>query len=346
MLSISWSSFEKLTFQRSALIFTPATLLFLAAHSDRRHEETFWRIAIGMAIFGTSLAAIGLIVYAFGKTDLSLAIQTLRIGPLKIVQVVTASEPVTRISSFCSNPNALAAWLLITIPLTLALFLGRKISALSFTILSGMQAMALLLTFSRAGIMVAAIASALLILLSAPSGFAFAKRVYLLIAISVVFGLLAYLFLFNSHSGLPDRFSISLAGRESAWSASWNYFLKHPFTGVGFGVSQETILNPIGWSATAHNCYITVLSEIGLVGFLLFIGLWLLAIVVLVQKILSCKRQGLSRECLILIAAASILIALMPYQIFETTILRSGFHMLFWIYLIALSTQSSLEVDN
>lgn len=61
-----------------------------------------------------------------------------------------------------------------------------------------------------------------------------------------------------------------LGGRGALWLASLNVFSQHSLLGVGAGTVQLLA------GALAHNTYISILAETGLVGFLLFLALlWL-----------------------------------------------------------------------
>jgi O-antigen ligase/polysaccharide polymerase Wzy-like membrane protein len=58
----------------------------------------------------------------------------------------------------------------------------------------------------------------------------------------------------------------ALGGRLGIWSESGQAFLEHPITGVGLDAHRAAV--PVG--KEAHNTYISVLTETGVVGFLLF----------------------------------------------------------------------------
>lgn len=53
-------------------------------------------------------------------------------------------------------------------------------------------------------------------------------------------------------------------GRFEAWAATWNLFLSHPILGVGFRAHEQFK----AVEASSHNGYLSLLSEIGVVGFL------------------------------------------------------------------------------
>ena len=66
-----------------------------------------------------------------------------------------------------------------------------------------------------------------------------------------------------------------LVGRSELWRATWNLFLRHPL--FGFGIGQHTIGANI--DMYAHNMYLIILSESGLVGFLVYVGASICAVV-------------------------------------------------------------------
>lgn len=87
----------------------------------------------------------------------------------------------------------------------------------------------------------------------------------------VIRGLAEFFAIQDSHRGLESGGS----GRLETWKAAWSLFLSHPILGVGFR-AHETALKI---NTSAHNGYLALLAEIGLIGFaavLLFTlkGLW------------------------------------------------------------------------
>lgn len=63
----------------------------------------------------------------------------------------------------------------------------------------------------------------------------------------------------DRHRGLESGGS----GRLETWKATWNLFLANPILGVGFR-AHETVLKV---NTSAHNGYLALLAEIGLIGF-------------------------------------------------------------------------------
>ncbi len=75
----------------------------------------------------------------------------------------------------------------------------------------------------------------------------------------VMRGLTGFFAIDDHHRGLESGGS----GRLETWKAAWNLFLSHPVLGVGFRV-HETFLK---MNTSAHNGYLALLAEIGLIGF-------------------------------------------------------------------------------
>lgn len=72
----------------------------------------------------------------------------------------------------------------------------------------------------------------------------------------------------------------ALSGRWSIWGHSTRLFLEHPLTGIGIDAHRAAVSPAIGKNTIyhtskkeAHNTYISVLTETGVIGFLLFAGL-------------------------------------------------------------------------
>src|SRR5262245_36322039 len=88
---------------------------------------------------------------------------------------------------------------------------------------------------------------------------------------AVIRGLAEFFAIDDRYRGLESGGS----GRLEAWKATWSLFLSHPVLGVGFR-AHETLLKI---NSSAHNGYLALLAEIGLIGFaaalfFTFTGLW------------------------------------------------------------------------
>jgi len=61
-----------------------------------------------------------------------------------------------------------------------------------------------------------------------------------------------------------------LAGREYIWPVAINTFLQHPLIGIGIGSFSLITENVLGYKIVAHNTWLSVAAELGLVGLIIF----------------------------------------------------------------------------
>jgi O-antigen ligase len=123
-------------------------------------------------------------------------------------------------------------------------------------------------------------------------------RQYLIILISIVLGMGVALQLpvitdfVNYRAG--STVSSGGEGRITIWLVSWNMFLHHPVTGIGWRMSEtfmslqdfDSSRQNLVWAAdygrfqprTTHNIYLQTLVELGVIGFVLFI-VWMIPLV-------------------------------------------------------------------
>lgn len=182
-----------------------------------------------------------------------------------------------RITSFLNYCNSLAGYLNLVMPYCLAIILvpvNRTLSLLARLCLIT-ASVALLLTESRGAFFAYGSILVLAILCFSRSA---KQRKNLLVAFLII--ALALLPLFSTLatrvSTLVDASSIQ---RFMFWTAAWGMFVSSPLTGVGYGRFKELYELPGLQSGIydVHNLYLQLLSETGLVGFLVF-GLLVLAI--------------------------------------------------------------------
>lgn len=95
--------------------------------------------------------------------------------------------------------------------------------------------------------------------------------------------------------------SDTMGMRYSLWKAGWRMFLDKPLTGVGignfigllqfYGAGLPFLANKISW---AHNTYVQILSETGIVGFLMFMGMFVATFLNLLKSKVSSEESGLT----------------------------------------------------
>lgn len=337
-----WSSETWLVFKRSLLVFFPLIILFLLVISDHKPVVTFHVIARGMVVFVTILSLIGLFIYVFGNEtwENGLRIQKISLGPISLKQRVYGKLPFLRITSLLGNPNTLASWIVICLPLIFYLY---KISFRYRWILIGkffIVMCALIFTFSRNGFVTAFLAFGIFYFFSTSSSFDRMKQIMLFVFVITIEGLL----LLNFVNSASIRFSLYFNLRNDIWRALSYAYLKAPLSGYGFGVSKETILMPAEIKFSAHNLYLQILVETGIVGFLLFILMWLSSIYIILKRLQN-KKNGFEIK-IVLSTILSINGALFLHQLFEGTLLRYGFYTLFWGYTLAVGINPHLAFSK
>ncbi len=340
MASVLWGASPFLSLQRTLLVFVPSIFLFLLTVSDNNPIETFWKVARGLIIFGVLLSMIGIVLYIFGTTIITKfgRMQVMKIGGLQLQQSLIGVSPLLRISSLTGNPNSLASWLMITLNLTVAQWLANRLSRFKFILLFGVQVIALLLTFSRAGIGATIIIMGLLYVLSACKRSRQLQRTAVLVLLLFV-SIFILSYLVELSPALKNRLMVGLSGRGPAWYLAWNEFIQRPLTGVGFGISYETILEDAGLAITTHNLFLGLLSELGIVGFLLVFVIWLLGFLGSYYMVKNAKKNFNNTQYDEIVIGGfiiSVLTGLVVHQFFEFGLLRYDFRTLYWAYLVSI----------
>jgi len=138
-----------------------------------------------------------------------------------------------------------------------------------------------LVTLSRTGVILLIIAQGLIILLEPQRKQKFSLVLAFSLALVVVLLFSENLFKYlESFVPTIQQGTDTVGVRYNLWRSGWNMWLDHPIKGVGIGM----FINKVGpyiyqlegphlWRSVAHNTYIQVLSETGIVGFLLFMAL-------------------------------------------------------------------------
>ncbi len=172
------------------------------------------------------------------------------------------------------NLNDLGLLLALSIPMSVYLLCRRQSPLLQalYWFHLGLCSIAILLTASRGSTIALAIA-----LYSIPLALPFlsaAKRI-LCAAIAVIGVLCAA---YTVPAGVWSRLLETtdqverwdLSERTTIWSAGMGLFRLHPLAGVGAGSFPEVVNPALGTNQVAHNTFVSVLVELGVVGLILF----------------------------------------------------------------------------
>ena len=269
---MAWAAFSILwTIDRQSTLERAGTYIQLLAA-----VWMIWELAVAESrvpvllqsyVLGTSVLAISTIVnFAIGKQAADLWAEA---GKVKWHD--------SRYSAYGINENDLGLMLALSVPMTLYLLTRRKgpLTVLFCWLHLGICFTALLLCGSRGALLAAIIGLGLfpLIMSRLPRW----QRVAFVIACAA--GLAIGISLvpedaWTRYQSIGAEITQgTLTHRTLLWSAGLESFRDHAFVGVGAGAYGAAVLRAVDMPYVAHNTYLSVLVELGVVGALLLFGL-------------------------------------------------------------------------
>lgn len=320
---------------RVLIIFVPIFLLALAASGGNKISmfNGFSRVMV----FGVAgVTAISLILYFLGS-EASIGgykVQTFTLGPLSISQCVMGNAPFYRACSLFGNPNTLAAYVAIATPLTIYCYRAGLISPLTCICILIVLFGSFAITLSRAAFGGFMVALGSMYVLGGSNVTKMLLRAVGICTAVIAVGIVGAQTLISSGAA---RLDAGLNARGEAWSSLLTGFINSPLEGVGFGVSAEALLHGSTEVGSAHSLYFMLLAELGLVGFFIFLALWMFVVI----KSLRLALMGSAAAA----AVFSINIGLILIQAFEASMLRFSFLHYIWFFLAfwMLSSESAEE---
>ena len=281
--------------------FLPNAMLFLIVFAGvRTREQLLW--VVGSIVVGAVLSAVyGMVVGA--PTD-SMAAAT------------PANEP-ERVALGNANETAAALVTGGTLAAALAVALrGKPVLRLATTIAVPLCVFAVFLTLSRGGLLaLGASLIAAIVVAGRRRGAALAVALCAVLAAVVYFGAFASVEARDRVLAVDGG-----TGRTDIWTVGWRMVEDHPLRGVGAGnfptSSIHYLLEPgallrddfiVDTPKVAHNTYLSLLAELGVVGLALFLGvigfsLWCAA------RAVRCAAQAGDRQLDILSRAMIVVI--------------------------------------
>lgn len=178
-----------------------------------------------------------------------------------------------RITSFLSHYNTFAGYLNMVIPFAIVLSLKARdeftrVIAQICLVLSGL---AMVLTQSRGGLLASVAVLVMSAYYLAPTPESRKHWITAILVICLVGGLLIGM-VFTRLAGVDQFTELSRLG---IWAGAALIFLSHPVAGIGYGnfktVLTETVRVPEGFMLDAHNLYMELLAETGILGFVSFV---------------------------------------------------------------------------
>src|SRR5579864_1659914 len=195
-----------------------------------------------------------------------------------------------RITSFLEHYNGLAAYINLVVPFCLVFALrgaDQTLRTLSRWCLA-LASVALLLTQSRGGLLAYAAMLMVSAYLLAPDRKIRVRRLAVVLVVCVLAAAVAGFF-FQRLGEIDDYTAVS---RLAIWGGAFTVFARAPALGAGFGNLRPLMGGllglPEGWMGDAHNLYLELLAESGLVGFMAFAVL----IVYALRAARRCMRQS------------------------------------------------------
>jgi O-antigen ligase len=268
-----------------------------------------------------------------------------------------SSDPAdaSRLSSSITNPNELATILVMALVLSFGLAVAlrdmplARIGALSAGALCGAG---IFLTGSRGGLVALAVAAAAFLFF----GGRWRGRFLVVVAAMSIVGV-AYFSYFASPEIRSHVSSVgSGTGRLDLWTVGWRMVEQEPLHGIGAGnfpiSSVHYLLQPgaieradyiIGSPKVAHNSYLELWAELGIVGLVLFLFVAAFCLVSTLKAARSFERQGDARMEVIARAVFVALAALLAADFFGSRLNNKEIWLLFGLSAALLAIARSRE---
>lgn len=248
-----------------------------------------------------------------------------------------------RITSFLEHYNGLAGYLNLVLPFCLAFAtsgMDPVLRTLSRWCLA-FAGIALLLTQSRGGLLTFVAILLVHAYLSARDRKARIKRVALVLSVCLLAGAVAGFFFHRL--GEIDEFTT--VSRLAIWGGAFTVFARSPLLGIGFGNLRGLmggLLNlPDGWTGDAHNLYLELLAETGVIGFFVFGVLIVLALRTALKRLRTTQNEFHKMIALAVFAAiCGVLVHGTVDYLFHTT---PQVVALFCLVLALLNAQASIH---
>ena len=221
------------------------------------------------------------------------------------------------------NPNDLATYFMVSGLLLLSQVLNRSNRRWPQMLLLGLVFGSLVWIQSTGAILGLGVGIGLLVLLNRENR----RRVIALIGVAVLF---AALFLFLERHNLHDVLRLSDAAsrdRLTMWHTAYAMIRSKPLLGLGYNTFMANydhyVGNSAAWPAYAHNCYLQIAAESGLIGLAVFMAF-------LFYSLKTCFRAAWATKDTLLMGLLAGLIAFLVQSTFDTNLYAVRQAVLFW----------------
>ncbi|MGE5373151.1 MAG: O-antigen ligase family protein [Solirubrobacterales bacterium] len=305
------------------LLYVGYFLLYLLAGQLLKTENQH-RLTVAMLLFsGIAVAALGLWQYSGGAQTAQAWVDAENSGAVTV-----------RVFSTLDNPNVLASYLVMLIPLCAALFFtGRRLVSRFWPALIGLVLTAcLIVTFSRGGWLALLIAAVLFAVIWER------RLLILLIVLLLIFPFVAPDTIMNRILTTGSLEDSSNFYRIGIWTGALHMLKDFWPTGIGLGSPVFKIVYSYyrvsgAVAQHAHNLYLELFIEMGIIGFMgLLYALWS----IIRYHLRSLWRFGSQGANLFSVAVFSGMAGHLTHQLVDNTWYGPKMALLFWM-LIGLS---------
>ena len=288
------------------LVWTAISVVW--SQSESATATSFQRYALNLALFPIVWVAI------YKREHVNLLVITLILGTAIAAAYGLVSPPAApgaldsadaaRATGTIGDANQFAAVLVAGLALSLAMALGPLtnlyVRALSIGT-AAMCVMAIFLTLSRGGLVALGVSMIAAVFMAGRWRGPLAA-----LAVAVAVGGVVY---FTTFASVPAQQRITAisggTGRVDLWTVGWRMVQAHPINGVGSGNFQNAsihyLLRPgatqradfiVDTPKVAHNTYLQILAELGVLGFAMFVGIVVFSLSCVVRAARTFARAG------------------------------------------------------
>ena len=304
---------------RDLVIHTGGFMYLIFMINEIKTEEQFHGMIVAVSVAATILALYGIYQY-FGGVDVKEG----------WVDIYSNSPIRARAYSLFGNPNIFAEYLVMAIPLTVGIFWSTKRDGvrLLFLAMFVLQMASLIMTMSRGGWLGIGVAAFVFICL--------VRKELLLLAIPLM-GAAVYVVptsIVNRFMTIFDFADSSTSYRFKIWETTETIIHNHLLVGLGLGYRPfkmvfEQYLRGMG-IFHAHNAFLQIFAEMGIIGFVLFL-------IFMVSIFVNLARYPLKSEnCYLKImgaALASSFAGMLCHGMFENIFYMTKITTTFWLLL-------------
>lgn len=245
-----------------------------------QRKEDFRNTVWALILAGLFMGGVGVFQYLTG----TFSNNYFGFGQAPLLNIVGATEG-NRISGPIGDPNFFAQIMVVVVPLALNQLFAEKNILLKLLagVTFALATLAVIFTFSRGGFLAMAVAVAVLALYRRPKLW----EVLALILMAIILVRFVPNPFIDRLSTVTDMLTgqasvkeeVSFRGRASELIVAVRMFADHPILGVGVGnypayyqqYSRSVGLDPRTEARQAHNLFLEITSELGLVGILVFL---------------------------------------------------------------------------